>query len=88
MGARGARERFKAQHERDAAEVEHIRAEDGGTNAALHRQVERRHREAAAMHEHAAALFDAHDDPDVSEVDAIAIADRELRGLARSRDPK
>ncbi len=85
MGERGNRERDKAKDERAAADVERRRAEEHGANEGLHRRVERRHRDAAALHERAAQLFDAHDDPDVSEPEAIAIAQEVIGEHTRQR---
>lgn len=85
MSERGNRERDLARSERAAAATEHRLAEEHGVNAGLHRRVERRHREAAALHDRAAQLFDAHDDPDVSEPEAVAIAQAVIGGHARER---
>jgi hypothetical protein len=49
----------------------------------MHRRVERRHRQAADTHERAARLFDAHDDPNVPEREAAAIADEVITGRQR-----
>lgn len=85
MGERGDRERRKAKAERDAADVERRLAAEEGANAAVHRRVEHRHRQAADLHDRAAALFDAHDDPNVSEPEAIAIAQAVIGDRTRRR---
>ena len=75
MGARGDREREHARRELDAADAEHERAEAHNPNEWIHRKAEEMHRDASTMHARAADMFDAHDDPDVPEHDAAAIAD-------------
>jgi hypothetical protein len=75
VGERGDGERQAARRERAAADLEHSRAEEHSASEPTHRRVERKHREASNLHERAARLFDAHDDPAVTEREAIEIAD-------------
>jgi hypothetical protein len=84
MSERGDRERQTAQRELDKAATEHERAERGDENQVLHRQVEHQHLDAAELHERAAEMFDAHDDPAISEDEAVAITDRVLRSDDRA----
>jgi hypothetical protein len=87
MGLRGDRERDAARRERAAAQREHARAEEHTPTEPTHRRVERQHRAAADAHERAARLFDAHDDPTVSETDATAIANEVIGGRRTERYP-
>jgi hypothetical protein len=82
-GTRGDREREAAERQRARADVEHDAAEQHDSNEPLHRRAEQMHLEAAELHENAARLFDAHDDPDVSEDEARAVADDVISDQAR-----
>jgi hypothetical protein len=75
-----------ARKARDAAEVEHGRAQDPTSAVDAHRAAEATYLKAAEVHDRAAKLFDGHDDPNVAERDAIRLAD-EAVGEASGRKP-
>jgi hypothetical protein len=85
VGDRGDRERSAAQRAYERAETEREQAEQHGVDEWAYREYETIHRDAASTHERAAELFDAHDDPDVPEEEAVQIADRVIRDKRTDR---